>query len=74
MEIYRAPIYLIIHFKRFKKNGIDLSKNSCFIDFPIHNLDLSEYISEKEPPNYYFNHLSENIRIMPYYITQKKVE
>ena len=50
MEIYRAPNYLIIHLKRFKlKTGLfsNNNKNNIFIDFPIFDLDLSDYVIEK---------------------------
>ena len=47
MEIYRAPDYLIIHFKRFSHN-----RNSMFgsrkinelINFPVTGLDLTQYV------------------------------
>ena len=50
MEIYRAPNYLIIHLKRFKiKTSLfsNNNKNNIFIDFPIFDLDLSDYVIEK---------------------------
>ena len=49
LNIYRAPNYLIIHFKRFRiRNGIKGQqfgrKNEVFISYPINNLDLSDYV------------------------------
>ena len=54
MDIYKEPYYLIIHLKRFKSNNeinnnyifniFNNIKNNTFIDFPIQNLDLTEYI------------------------------
>ena len=54
MDIYKEPYYLIIHLKRFKNsNDIDNKyifnffnniKNNIFIDFPIQDLDLTEYV------------------------------
>ena len=60
MDIYKEPYYLIIHFKRFK--NIDTNnnymfkffnniKNNVFIDFPIRNLDLTEYILRNKDNN-----------------------
>ena len=51
MDIYKSPYYLIIQLKRFKQddgessifNIFNSSKNTTFIDFPITNLDLSNY-------------------------------
>ena len=54
MDIYKEPYYLIIHLKRFKNNDdkdnkylfnfFSNMKNNTFIDFPIQNFDLTEYI------------------------------
>ena len=52
MDIYKSPYYLIFQLKRFKQDNDDSSifnifnssKNTTFIDFPITNLDLSNYI------------------------------
>ena len=47
MDIYKSPYYLIIQIKRFnelKKMPYDNNKNNTFIDFPINDLDLSNYI------------------------------
>ena len=47
MEIYKSPYYLIIQIKRFngiKKMEYDNNKNNTFIDFPITDLDMSQYI------------------------------
>ena len=54
MEIYKPPNYLIIHLKRFKlKTGLfsNNNKNNIFIDFPINDLNLSEYVIEKNNNN-----------------------
>ena len=57
MDIYKSPQYLIIQFKRFKQSNQNIKKskilsniydvtgkNKSFINFPIKNLDLSNYI------------------------------
>ena len=50
IKIYKAPNYLIIQLKRFKKksngffNFLEGDKNETFVSFPIKNLDLSNYV------------------------------
>jgi hypothetical protein len=62
MDVYKSPYYLIFQLKRFKQdnegssifNIFNSSKNTTFIDFPITNLDLSDYIlSEKNQGGIY---------------------
>ena len=58
MDINKEPYYLIIQFNRFKINSTDknskffnafnYTKNDIFIDFPLQNFDLSEYIFGNE--------------------------
>jgi len=55
LQIYKAPMYLIIQLKRFKmKNhnsvmGIMVNKkNDAFVDFPIKDLNISEYCVNKD--------------------------
>ena len=43
-KIYDLPQYLIIHIKRFTKNDFFVEKNPTIVNFPIKNLDLSEYV------------------------------
>ena len=43
-KIIRLPKYLIIHLKRFTKNDYFIEKNPTIVNFPIRNLDLSEYV------------------------------
>ncbi|KAK9455241.1 hypothetical protein V1511DRAFT_459397 [Dipodascopsis uninucleata] len=61
LKISRLPLILIIHLKRFKVNGRWSNKLDTFVDFPLHNLDLTSYWPEytvddqkwleKFPPN-----------------------
>lgn len=51
LEVYKAPNYLIVQFKRFKIRShsavmgmIANKKNDVLIDFPIEGLDLREYV------------------------------
>ena len=58
MDIYRTPQILIIQLKRFKMNNSNFNsiihnqKNDALIDYPLDNLDLKEYVVDKN-----FNHL-----------------
>ena len=50
IKIFKAPNYLIIQLRRFKKKSNGLfsflqgDKNETFVSFPIKNLDLSNYV------------------------------
>lgn len=51
LEIYRAPNYLIIQFKRFKIKTnntmtawLSNKKITTFVDYPINNLDIRKYV------------------------------
>jgi ubiquitin carboxyl-terminal hydrolase 8 len=51
IKSWSFPNYLIIHFKRFTNDG---QKIQTHIDFPIDDLDLTDYISkDKNDPNNY---------------------
>ena len=61
LEIYRAPKYLIIQFKRFKiktnstiTGWLSNKKITTFVDYPINNLDIRKYVigPEKEKAIY----------------------
>ena len=61
IKIFRAPKYLIIQLKRFKKksngffNFLEGDKNETFVSFPIKNLDLSNYIEGPGKINSIYN-------------------
>jgi len=50
MEVYRAPQFLIIHFKRFSHRGgiFGSRKINEAIQFPIEGLNLTEHVSQKD--------------------------
>ena len=75
MDLYKEPYYLIIHLNRYKINQANKTnfylnkyiniKNDCFIDFPIQNLDLTEYFIQNEQKKKYnligvINHYGES--------------
>lgn len=47
MNVYKLPNYLIIHLKRFKRNGYMASKNGAQVNFPIENMIMSSHIGER---------------------------
>ena len=44
MEIYKSPPILILHLKRFTNNN----KLSILVDYPVKDLDLSDYIKNED--------------------------
>ena len=51
MELYYLPKILIICFKRFVKESYRWRKNEEFIDFPINNLDMGQFIVGPDKPH-----------------------
>ncbi len=49
LTIYRYPRVLIIQMKRFRYNSASRSKLNTHINFPLKDLDLTEYLSEYSP-------------------------
>ncbi|KAG2622259.1 hypothetical protein PVAP13_3NG274300 [Panicum virgatum] len=55
LDLWRLPEILIIHLKRFSYSRYTKNKLETFVDFPIHDLDLSKYIGhrcQQIPHNY----------------------
>ena len=54
MELFYLPKILIICFKRFIRESFRWRKNEVFVDFPINNLDMGEYMigPDKEHSKY----------------------
>ncbi|WVZ91328.1 hypothetical protein U9M48_037516 [Paspalum notatum var. saurae] len=55
LDLWRLPEILIIHLKRFSYSRYTKNKLETFVDFPIHDLDLSKYIGsrcQQVPHNY----------------------
>ncbi|KAJ3506378.1 hypothetical protein NLJ89_g6900 [Agrocybe chaxingu] len=49
-SLARLPPVLMIHFKRFEANGRFSDKIDTFVDFPMKNLDLTNYMPPPLPP------------------------
>lgn len=55
LDLWRLPDILIIHLKRFSYTRFLNNKLESFVDFPIEDFDLSNYIlseSNKDRPRY----------------------
>ncbi|MEQ2269747.1 U4/U6.U5 tri-snRNP-associated protein 2 [Xenotaenia resolanae] len=46
-QLTKLPPYLIFCIKRFTKNNFFVEKNPTIVNFPITNVDLSEYLTEE---------------------------
>ncbi|XP_052387218.1 ubiquitin carboxyl-terminal hydrolase 8-like [Carassius gibelio] len=44
MQIWKLPPILLVHLKRFKYDGRWREKLQTLVDFPLDNLDLSQYV------------------------------
>ncbi|XP_073277721.1 ubiquitin carboxyl-terminal hydrolase 8-like isoform X1 [Primulina huaijiensis] len=47
LDLWRSPEILVIHLKRFSFNRIFKNKLETFVDFPISDFDLSNYVFDK---------------------------
>ncbi|GLT96373.1 hypothetical protein SLE2022_139980 [Rubroshorea leprosula] len=48
LDLWRLPEILVIHLKRFSDNWILNGKLETYVDFPIEDLDLSDYIFHQQ--------------------------
>ncbi|OVA07193.1 Ubiquitin carboxyl-terminal hydrolases family 2 [Macleaya cordata] len=53
LDLWRLPEILIIHLKRFSYSRFMKNKLETFVNFPIHDLDLSAYIACKNGQSSY---------------------
>ena len=47
LDLWRLPEILVIHLKRFSYNRYFRNKLETFVDFPINDFDLSNYMAHK---------------------------
>ncbi|KAL7226268.1 hypothetical protein ACSBR1_021398 [Camellia fascicularis] len=45
LDLWRLPEILVIHLKRFSYSRFSKNKLEAYVDFPVHDLDLSTYIA-----------------------------
>lgn len=50
LSLSRLPPVLLIHLKRFSVKGHFTEKIETFVDFPLQNLDLTNYMPPPLPP------------------------
>lgn len=50
LDLWRLPEILVVHLKRFSYSRFLKNKLDTFVNFPVHNLDLSKYVKNKSTP------------------------
>ncbi|KAL0700339.1 hypothetical protein Bca4012_056461 [Brassica carinata] len=54
LNLWKLPEILVVHLKRFAYTRLIKHKIDTFVDFPIHDLDLSKYVKNKEGESYLY--------------------
>ena len=54
LNLWKLPEILVFHLKRFAYTRFLKNKIDTFVDFPIHDLDLSKYVKNKEGESYLY--------------------
>lgn len=47
LDLWRLPDILVVHLKRFSFSRFMKNKLDTFVNFPVHNLDLTKYVQQK---------------------------
>ncbi|XP_058770669.1 ubiquitin carboxyl-terminal hydrolase 9-like [Vicia villosa] len=55
LDLWKLPEILVFHLKRFSYSRYLKNKLDTFVNFPIHNLDLTKYVKNKEGQPYVYN-------------------
>ncbi|XP_044477487.1 ubiquitin carboxyl-terminal hydrolase 9-like [Mangifera indica] len=55
LDLWTLPDVLVFHLKRFSYSRYMKNKLDTFVNFPIHNLDLSKYVKGKSGESYLYN-------------------
>lgn len=50
LDLWRLPDIIVFHLKRFSYSRFLKNKLDTFVNFPIHNLDLSKYVKSEDTP------------------------
>ncbi|XP_021900361.1 ubiquitin carboxyl-terminal hydrolase 9-like isoform X1 [Carica papaya] len=54
LDLWMLPDILVFHLKRFTYSRYLKNKIDTFVNFPIHNLDLSKYVKNKDGQSYVY--------------------
>lgn len=54
LDLWKLPDILVFHLKRFTYSIYLKNKNDIFVNFPIHDLDLSKYVRNKNGQSYMY--------------------
>ena len=55
LDLWKLPEIIVFHLKRFSYSRYLKNKLDTFVDFPIHNLDLSKYVKSNDGKSYLYN-------------------
>ncbi|KHN14762.1 Ubiquitin carboxyl-terminal hydrolase 10 [Glycine soja] len=55
LDLWKLPEILVFHLKRFSYSRYLKNKLDTFVNFPIHNLDLTKYVKSKDGESYVYN-------------------
>lgn len=55
LDLWKLPEILVFHLKRFSYSRYLKNKLDTFVNFPIHNLDLTKYVKSQDGPSYVYN-------------------
>lgn len=55
LDLWKLPEILVFHLKRFSYSRYLKNKLDTFVNFPIHNLDLTKYVKSKDGQSYVYD-------------------
>ncbi|KAJ7517420.1 hypothetical protein O6H91_21G023400 [Diphasiastrum complanatum] len=57
LDLWRLPEILVVHLKRFSYSRFAKNKLQTFVNFPIHDLDLTKYVARTTGPEFHLYEL-----------------
>ncbi|KAK7278307.1 hypothetical protein RJT34_23333 [Clitoria ternatea] len=55
LDLWKLPEILVFHLKRFSYSRYLKNKLDTFVNFPIHNLDLTKYVKSRDGESYVYD-------------------